>query len=54
MLKEATLGIEYAAVNPPKPTSVCILVDSKVIAVASLDELKRAAARLAEMEAARL
>ncbi len=54
MIPQATLAIESHPMNPPKPLGVGVLVDGKLIAVMPLDELRRAAAHLAEMEKARL
>jgi hypothetical protein len=49
----AKLAIETAQINPPKPLGCGVFVDGKLVAVVELDELKRAAKRLQELENAR-
>lgn len=53
MIPKAKLAIECAMINPPKPIGCGVMIDGKLAAVVSLEELKRAAARLEELQAAR-
>jgi len=50
---EATLGIDCWMTNPPRPLQCGVIVDGKIIALISLDELHLAAKRLDELEAQR-
>lgn len=52
-LPTASLRIECASVNPPKPIGIGVFSDGKMIAVLELDELKRVASQLEELIAAR-
>lgn len=53
MIPTASLRIEYFATNPPKPDICTVIVEGKPIAYVTLDDLRAAAQRLEEMEAAR-
>jgi hypothetical protein len=50
MLPTATLRIECSMLNSPMPTSGSVFVDGKMVAVFTLDELKRAANELERLE----
>jgi hypothetical protein len=47
---QAMLRIECAMSNPPRPISCAVMIDGKLSAIVALDELRRAAARLDELE----
>ena len=49
MIPQATLRIETHLTNPPRPIGVGVFVDRKMIAVVSLDELRKAMERLTEL-----
>ncbi len=49
----ATLAIETAMVNPPKPLGIGVRIDGKLIAVIELEHFKAIASRLEEMESKR-
>jgi hypothetical protein len=51
MIPIAKLRIECIATNPVKPAGVCVIDNGDVIAVLEIDELKKAYARLIELEA---
>lgn len=51
MIPTARIRIECSMVNPPKPTGCGIFDGDKMIAVITLEELKRAAAQLSSLEA---
>ena len=50
MLPTATLRIECSMLNSPMPTSGSVFVDGKMVAVFTLDELKRAVQELERLE----
>lgn len=52
-LPTATLRIECAAINPPKPLGVGVFADGKMIAVVELNELKCASSELEAIISAR-
>lgn len=52
-MPQATLKVEVSAINPPKPTSVAVIVDGKPIAWVDLDEMRRAIRLIDQIEAER-
>ena len=52
-LPEAKLAVEVAAINPPKPLGIGVLIDGRPVAFVSLQNFKEVARKLEEMEAAR-
>jgi hypothetical protein len=50
MLPTATLRIECSMMNSPMPTGGGVFVDGKMVAVFTLDELKRAVHELERLE----
>jgi hypothetical protein len=51
MVPKASLKIECAMVNPPQPIGCGVLVDGKVIATLTLEEVKLVVTRIEELEA---
>jgi hypothetical protein len=49
-LPTATLGIERQMSNPPKPIGCGVFIDGIMIAVIGIDEVKRAAEQIKELE----
>jgi hypothetical protein len=49
-IPEAKLLIQSDLTSPPKPSGVVVMVDQTPVAVLSLDELKRTAVMVDEME----
>jgi hypothetical protein len=47
----ATLRVEQVMLNPPKPVGCGVFVQGRLIAVVTLDELKRAAAAATQAQA---
>jgi hypothetical protein len=50
MIPTATLRIECSMPNSPMPTRGSVFVDGRMVAVFTLDELKRAAEELERLE----
>jgi len=50
-LPAATLDIECLMMNPPKPWAGGVMVQGQLIAIITLDEIRRVYARLVELEA---